>query len=79
MPKLVPIRGKELIRLLERKGFEQIRKRGSHARLVHPDGRKTTVPLHRGELIRKGLLRKILRDINLTPEEFDHLRRSKRK
>jgi len=34
MPKLSPIRGKDLIRILEKQGFAQIRQRGSHARLV---------------------------------------------
>jgi len=74
MPKLSPIRGKDLIRILEKQGFAQIRQRGSHARLVHPDGRKTSVPIHSGENVHLGLLRKILRDVNISPDEFRHLR-----
>jgi len=79
MPKFVPIRGRDLIRILEKYGFEQIRKRGSHVRLVHPNGRRTTVPVHRGEDIQRGLLRKILRDVSLTPQEFERLRMSKKR
>lgn len=79
MPKLVPIRGRDLIQVLEKQGFEQIRVRESHVRLVHPDGRRTTVPVHRGEDIQRGLLRKILRDVNLTPQEFEELRKSKKR
>lgn len=75
MPKLSPIRSKDLIKLLEKLEFQSVRQKGSHIRLVHGDGRKTTVPLHSGEQLGKGLLRKILRDINLTLEEFEKLRR----
>ena len=74
MPKLSPIHGKDLIRILEKQGFAQIRQRGSHARLIHADGRKTSVPLHPGENVRQGLLRKILRDTNFSPEEFNRLK-----
>lgn len=74
MPRLSPIRGKDLIRFLEKLGFKFLRQEGSHARLIHADGRKTTVPLHSGEEIRRGLLRKILRDVHLSPDDFEKLR-----
>lgn len=74
MPKLSPIRGRELVVILEKLGFATIRQKGSHLRLAHSDGRKTTIPIHSGEKVGKGLLRKILRDVSLTPEEFDKLR-----
>lgn len=75
MPRLVPIRGLDLIRLFKKQGFRQVRQEGSHVRLAHPDGRKTSVPIHRGEQLGTGLLRKILRDVNITPEAFDKMRR----
>ena len=62
---------KEIIRVLERLGFKNTRKsKGSHFRYAHSDGRKTTVPVHKGKTVGRGLLRKILRDIELSPEEF---------
>ncbi|MDP3111986.1 MAG: type II toxin-antitoxin system HicA family toxin [Thermodesulfovibrionales bacterium] len=62
---------RELIRILEKIGFKNTRKsKGSHFRYIHPDGRKTTVPVHKGRTISRGLLRKIIRDIELSPEEF---------
>ncbi len=64
------LRGKELVRLLKRLGFFVDRTRGSHVFLKHPDGRATAVPVHSGEIIGPGLLRSILRDIDLTVEEF---------
>ncbi|MGV0101932.1 YcfA family protein [Nostoc sp. DSM 114160] len=38
--------------------------------MQHEDGRLVTIPIHAGKTIGKGLLRKILRDIELTREEF---------
>jgi predicted RNA binding protein YcfA (HicA-like mRNA interferase family) len=67
MPKL---KGKELIRILEKRGFEVIRSRGSHFLLRHEDGRTTTVPVHSGETLGPGLLRSILRDIDLSADDL---------
>lgn len=71
-PSELPIlKPRELIRALERMGFRLMRKsRGSHWQFEHPDGRRTTVPVHKGRDIGPGLLRKILRDIELAPEEL---------
>ena len=73
MSKLPVLKPTELVRLLERLGFERIRQKGSHLYLRHPDGRATVVPMHRGEDIPPGLLRSILHDIELTREEFLNL------
>ncbi len=71
MTKLPVLKPEELIKLLESIGFEKVRQKGSHVRLKHQDGRVTTVPLHKGRNIPKGLLRKIIReDLNLSLEEF---------
>jgi predicted RNA binding protein YcfA (HicA-like mRNA interferase family) len=68
LPVLKP---RELIRALERMGFRLLRKsRGSHQQFEHPDGRRTTIPVHKGRDIGPGLLRKILRDIELAPEDL---------
>ena len=65
------VTARQLIRVLRRLGFVQTRSRGSHRRFEHPDGRKTTVPVHRGRDIPRGLLRQIVTiDINSTMDEF---------
>lgn len=65
------IKGKELITFLETLGFTVIRQKGSHVRMKSEDGRYTTVPVHSGEEIPKGLLRKIIReDLEMELEEF---------
>lgn len=64
----------ELIKVLEKLGFFCTRKsKGSHFRYKHPDGRKTTVPVHKGKDISRGLLRKILRDVDISIEELKKL------
>lgn len=74
MPKLSPIGAKELISILEKQGFKQIRQKGSNVRMEHPDGRKTTIPVHSGENVGVGLLRKILRDTNISRNDFEKLK-----
>lgn len=74
MSVLRPTEPEEVIRALERAGFAIVRQRGSHVRLGHADGRVVTVPVHPGREIGRGLLRKILRDAELSVEEFLSLR-----
>jgi predicted RNA binding protein YcfA (HicA-like mRNA interferase family) len=71
MPQLPVISGKELIKFLQTLGFIVVRVNGSHHRLKHPDGRVTTVPVHKNEDLPKGLLHKIIReDLELELDEF---------
>ena len=65
------IRGKEVVVFLETFGFTVIRQKGSHIRMKSDDGRYTSVPVHSGEDIPKGLLRKIIReDLEMELEDF---------
>jgi predicted RNA binding protein YcfA (HicA-like mRNA interferase family) len=64
--------GKELVRALERAGFITERIRGSHHFLRHPDGRATVIPL-RGRTLGLGLLRKILADCGIKPDQLEKL------
>ncbi len=73
MTRLPRIKGKELIRALERTGFSIDRTRGSHAFLKHPDGRATVVRMHVRETLGPGLIRDILRDVEMTVEQLMEL------
>ena len=70
MSRLPSPTGKQLIAALKRLGFDEIRVRGSHGYLRHPDGRSTVVPVHAGETIGPGLLSKILRDCEIDRDEL---------
>lgn len=68
MPQLPILSGKEIIKALSKIGYQVLRQRGSHIRL-YCDGRKNiTIPDY--DAISRGLLRKILRDAELSTEEF---------
>ena len=71
MPKLPAIGGAEMIQILERKGYVQMRTRGSHVRLYPPDflreARKVTVPLHKQ--LKTGTLLGIMKDAGQTLED----------
>jgi predicted RNA binding protein YcfA (HicA-like mRNA interferase family) len=72
--KLPVISGKDFIKILEKAGFIVIRINGSHHRMKHPDGRITTIPVHKNEALPKGLLRKILReDLEMSVETLHEL------
>jgi predicted RNA binding protein YcfA (HicA-like mRNA interferase family) len=72
--KLPVLSGKEFVALLEKLGFIVIRVKGSHHRMKHPDGRITTIPVHKNDSIPKGLLRKIIReDVVISIEEFNKM------
>ena len=55
-------------------GFVERDAEGSHVFFKHKDGRTTVVPIHNRELS-KGLLRKILNDVQLSLEEYEKLRK----
>ena len=56
----------QVIGLLERLGFAEVRQRGSHTQFRHADGRAMTVPFHKGRDVSPSLLRKVARDIGVT-------------
>lgn len=69
MGKLPALKPKDVVKTLGKFGFEIKRQTGSHVRLIHPDGRATTVAFHKRDLP-KGTLRAILRQSEISPEEF---------
>lgn len=77
MSNLPSITGREFIKALRKAGFEVIRIKGSHHYLRHSDGRTTVIPVPSKENIGIGLFHKILRDCELTTDEFLKLLRSK--
>ena len=68
--KIPILSSKEACKFLEKEGFIPIRQKGSHRFYRHPDGRTTTVPIHPGKSISRGLLRGILKEIKMDRGEF---------
>ena len=61
-----------MVHFLERQGFGVIRVRGSH-HFLEGGGRRTSVPVHANRPLKIGTLRSILRDIDISPGEFERL------
>ena len=71
MSKLPLLSAKEVIKILQKMGFQKIRQEGSHVFLRHPDGRTTVIPNHPIEDVDRGVLNKILKkDLGIEREEF---------
>lgn len=69
--RLPALKAKDLIRVLQKDGFVLVHQKGSHATYKNPaTNKRVTVPIHPGRDLKRGLLRGILNDLNLTPEEF---------
>ncbi|MCD4797742.1 MAG: type II toxin-antitoxin system HicA family toxin [Methanosarcinales archaeon] len=58
-------------KLLLKLGFKKIRQKGSHVFYRHPDGRTTTVPHHSGRDLARPLIKEILREIELSVDEYN--------
>jgi predicted RNA binding protein YcfA (HicA-like mRNA interferase family) len=70
------LKPREVVTLLVRLGFIEVRQRGSHRQYRHADGRATTVPFHQGRDIVPTLLRQIAKDVGLSLEDFLAARQS---
>ncbi len=71
MIKLPRISGKVAISCFKKAGYEVVRQKGSHVRLLHktdPEKKPLTVPNH--SELGTGLLHKLLRDAHLSLKEF---------
>ncbi len=72
-PKLPAVKPRDLIRVLEKKGWEQRRTRGSHHYFVKPEIQEAiAVPVHNRDL-KPGLLLAILKTAGISREEFVQL------
>ena len=74
MAKLPSLTARKVVRALQRAGFVEDRQKGSHLMLIQPETKaRTVVPIHPGKTIKEPLLRAIVRDANLSIDEFTEL------
>lgn len=71
MAKLPILSGSKLIKILNKYGYREVRQRGSHIRLECPSKKSITIPNYK--TIDRTLLCKILRDAELSKDEFEKL------
>lgn len=71
MPKLPQVKARDLVKVAIKLGFNLRDQSGSHAVYVHPDKRRTTIPIHPTQTIGIGLLSKIIKkDLQISRNEF---------
>lgn len=70
MPKLPPVTDRDVVRILKKFDFFEQRQKGSHLVMKHEDGRRSVVAMHNGKIIPNGTLLAILRDAEISKEEF---------
>jgi len=71
MKEMLPrVSAAEAARVLEKAGFFLARQSGSHRIYKNADGLRVTVPYHSGKELHPKILKRILRDADLTAEEF---------
>lgn len=67
------VTAREIIAVLEKKGFVCDRQHGSHAIYIHVLGMRVTVPSHAGKILHPKVLKSILNDAEITLEELRSL------
>ena len=75
MTKLKILSPAEMEAVLFHLGFVKTRQKGSHAFYRHSDGRTTTIPHHPGRDLARPLIREILREAEISLEEFEKILR----
>ena len=75
MPRLNPVPEKKLVKILLRLGFIELRVKGGHHFSFNLENKKTAAaPIHHNEDVSIGILKEIMRDIDLSIEEYEELR-----
>jgi predicted RNA binding protein YcfA (HicA-like mRNA interferase family) len=66
--KLPLLSGRQVLSALQRMGFVEIHRKGSHVKMEHPDGRRIVFPFH--DEVDRFTLKGALRDGSVEAEEF---------
>ncbi|MBI2443194.1 MAG: type II toxin-antitoxin system HicA family toxin [Candidatus Levybacteria bacterium] len=69
MTKLPQVKPTQLLKFFQKHGFTLTRQTGSHARLIHKDGRKITIAIH-NKPIAPGTFQSILKQAHMKKETF---------
>ena len=69
-PRLPRITAKEIIAILKKRGFVLTRQSGSHKIFKNKDGVRVTVPFHGAKVLHPKVVKSILRDVEISPEEI---------
>lgn len=71
--RLPRITGNEAMRALEKLGFSLSRQSGSHKIYKNAQGKRVTIPVHKGKILHPKVMKSILKDTELSLDEFIRL------
>ena len=66
--KLPLLSGRQVLAALERLGFSEVHRKGSHVKMRHPDGRVIVFPFH--DEVDRFTLKGALKDADVDLDEF---------
>lgn len=69
-PRLPRLTAKNVIKLIEKRGFRHVRTAGSHYIYENESGRMVSVPFHAGKILHPKLLKSILSIAGIDPTEL---------
>jgi predicted RNA binding protein YcfA (HicA-like mRNA interferase family) len=73
MPKLPRVTARQMATVLEKLGFCLTRQSGSHQIYKNAAGRRATIPFHAANILHPKVLKSIMRDAELSPDELEKL------
>lgn len=66
-----------MLKILKLLNFELLRTKGSHHFYYNKEtGKTTVVPVHNNEVLGIGILREIIKDIDISIDKYEDLRKS---
>ncbi|MBU3918500.1 type II toxin-antitoxin system HicA family toxin [Patescibacteria group bacterium] len=76
MTRLNLLPAKKMVKILLKLGFQEIRVKGSHHFFFNSStGKTATLPIHGNEYLSIGILKEILRDIELSLDDYEKIRK----
>ncbi|MGO8791758.1 MAG: type II toxin-antitoxin system HicA family toxin [Terriglobia bacterium] len=73
MPKLPRVTARQMATVLEKLGFSLTRQSDSHQIHKNAAGKRATIPFHAAKILHPKVLKSILRDAELSPDELEKL------
>ena len=73
MSRLRLARYQQLSKVAEAAGFQWVRRKGSHNTFRNAEGRIVVLPDHGSQVIVRPLLRKVIRDLGLSVDEYHRI------
>lgn len=71
MPKLPRLSAKDIIKLLEKRGFIVVRQNGSHMIYKNKEGIRVTVPFHGAKILHPKIIKQILNDLKTNMNDLE--------